>query len=164
MRIAPASRPVWKLAVCRTYVARAYVSNNIFHVRHRCKLKLIYNSGSPTRHDFVLAAKQTPPSPDYVTFPREQLCETSGPGANRSDTFHTFHSIFNIHRCIPEVWSYCYPPQRERETRQHECTCSCCANRAFHSLSKSFSLMTCIVIFGIVSRDFLFRMVKIVLS
>lgn len=105
-----------------SYVHRGYVSNNIFHVRRRCKLKLIYNSGSPTRHDFVLAAKQTPPSPpDYVTFPREQLCETSGPGANRSDTFHTFHSIFNIHRCIPEVWSY-YPPERERERERLDST------------------------------------------
>lgn len=54
--------------------------------------------------------------------------------------------------------------ERERETRQHECTCCCCANRAFRSLSKSFRLMTYIVIFGMMDRDFLFRMVEIVVA
>lgn len=132
MRIASALRAVWKLAVCRGYVHRAYVSNNIFEVRH----------GVATWNWFITAVhrpvtisylprNKRPSLAGYVTFPRQQLCETSGPGPNRSDTFHTFHSIFNIHRCIPEVRRY--PPERLG-------TC-CCANRAFHLLSKSFRSM-----------------------
>lgn len=130
MRIVQGSFGSWQCVV-RTCTEDTYVSNNIFHVRRRCKLKLIYNSGSPTRHDFVLAAKQT-----LLPLPTTWLSRANNyaklPVLGRiarilsilSTPFLTFTDAFlRYGATIRER-------EREREILD-ECTCCCCANRGF---------------------------------
>ena len=160
MRIVQGSFGSWQCVV-RTCIEDTYVSNNIFHVRRRCKLKLIYNSGSPTRHDFVLAAKQT-----LLPLPTTWLSRANNyaklPVLGRiarilsilSTPFLTFTDAFLRYGATIR--------EREKERERYSTSARAVVVRIVDS--KSFGLMTYIVIFGMMDTDFLFKIVEIVVE